>query len=187
MAKFKERSKAIELRKRGKSYSQIKAILRVSKSTLSLWLQDFPLTEKRLRELRDWNQSRIENYIETRRKQREAILSDIYKIEKRKILPLTPKDIFIGGLFLYWGEGTKVKLSSEAILSNTNPAILKAFIYWLENSFNIDRNDIKIRLQLYKDMNSLKEINYWSKILNIDFCQFRKPYIKKSNRISLTY
>ncbi len=187
MAKFKERSRAIELRKQGKSYSQIKNIIKVSKSTLSIWLQDLPLPEKRLRELRDWNQSRIENYRETRRKQREAILNDIYKIEKRKILPLTAKEIFIGGLFLYWGEGTKVKLSSEAILSNTNPAITKAFIHWLENSFDIDRADIKIRLQLYKDMDPVEEVHYWAKILSVKKSQFRKPYIKQSNRTSLTY
>ena len=187
MAKFKERSEAIELRKKGKSYSQIKAILKVSKSTLSLWLQDYPLSEKRLRELRDWNQSRIENYIETRKRQRETILNDIYKSEKNNILPLTKRGVLISGLFLYWGEGGKTTLSSQAILSNTNPAILKAFIYWLKNSFNIDKKNIKIRLQLYKDMNPVKEINYWSKILNINSFQFRKPYIKKSNRTSLTY
>jgi len=187
MAKFKERSEAIELRKQGKSYSQIKAILKVSKSTLSLWLQDYPLSEKRLRELRDWNQSRIENYIETRKRQRETILNDIYKSEKNNILPLTKRGVLISGLFLYWGEGGKTTLSSQAILSNTNPAILKAFIYWLKNSFNIDKKNIKIRLQLYKDMNPVKEINYWSKILNINSFQFRKPYIKKSNRTSLTY
>ena len=135
MAKFEERSKAIELRKQGKSYSQIKSFIKVSKSTLSIWLKDFPLSDKRIRELRDWNETRIENYRETRRKQREVILNDIYKNEKIKILPFTQKDIFIGGLFLYWGEGSKTTLSSQAIISNTNPAIIKAFIYWLENFF----------------------------------------------------
>ncbi|MDE2001240.1 MAG: hypothetical protein KGI60_01580 [Patescibacteria group bacterium] len=187
MAKFEERSRAIELRKQGKSYSQIKRSIKVSKSTLSIWLQDLPLSERRLREVRDWNQSRIENYRETRRKQREAVLNDIYKIEKRKIMPLTAKEIFIGGLFLYWGEGAKTKLSSEAILSNTNPSIVKAFIHWLEHSFHVRRVDMKIRLQLYKDMDVDEEIHYWSRALLIKESQFRKPYIKKSNRTSLTY
>ena len=34
----------------------------MSKSSLSLWLQNMPLPEKRLRELRDWNATRIERF-----------------------------------------------------------------------------------------------------------------------------
>jgi len=83
MTRLIDRRRTLELGKQGKSYSQIKAILKVSKSTLSLWLQDYPLSEKRLRELRDWNQSRIENYIETRKRQRETILNDIYNVFKK--------------------------------------------------------------------------------------------------------
>lgn len=187
MAKFKERDRAIILRKSGKSYSQIKKEVRVSKSTLSQWLKDYPLPIEKLRELRDWNQIRIEHYRETRKKKREIILNKIYENEKGDILPLHKRDVLICGLFLYWGEGSKTKLSSEAILSNTNPAILKAFIHWLENAFGVNRKNIKIRLQLYKDMNPQEEIYFWSKTLKIHFSQFRKSYIKKSNRLSLTH
>lgn len=186
MARYKDHQKALELRKQGKSYSQIKSILKVGKGTLSAWLHNYPLSKERIRELRDWNEQRIENYRETRRKQREAIFNQIYKIEKKKLLPLTKRDIFIAGLFLYWGEGTKTRIS-DASLSNTNPAIIKTFIHWLENSFDINRSKLKIRLQLYKDMNSQKEIAYWSKILHIPLSQFRKPYIKKSNWTEITY
>ena len=55
-----DKNKAIKMRESGMSYSQIKAELGVSKSTLSLWLRDLPLSDTRLRELRDFNQVRIE-------------------------------------------------------------------------------------------------------------------------------
>ena len=45
----------------------------MNKGTLSYWLKDFPLEEKRLRELRDWNQVRIEHYRKTRTLKRENI------------------------------------------------------------------------------------------------------------------
>ena len=109
MAKFKIRERAVLLRKEGKSYSEIKSLLKVSKSTLSLWLRDYPLSQEKIRELRDWNQKRIENYRETRRRQRESILNDIYKHEKDVILPLSKRELFLTGLFLYWGEGGKTK------------------------------------------------------------------------------
>ena len=73
MTRLKDREKAIKLRKQGKSYSQIKTIIGVNKGTLSYWLKDFPLEEKRLRELRDWNQVRIEHYRKTRTLKRENI------------------------------------------------------------------------------------------------------------------
>lgn len=186
MAKFLEKQKALELRKAGKSYSQIKKILKVSKSTLSVWLEDHPLSPEKIRELRDWNQMRIENYKETRRKNREILLNKIYKTEKNEILPFSKRDLFIGGLFLYWGEGGKTKLS-ELCLSNTNPAAIKAFIYWLENSLKVDRKKIKIKLHLYSDMNIKVETNFWSKVLQIPYSQFKKPYIKKSNQSSISY
>lgn len=49
--KLKEKIRAIKLRKLGKSYSEIRKQVKVSKSTLSLWLRDIKLTpeqEKRI-------------------------------------------------------------------------------------------------------------------------------------------
>ena len=84
------------------------------------------------------------------------------------------------------GEGGKTK-ENELVISNTNPAIIKIFIYWLKNCFWVNKEKIKIKLHLYKDMNIKKEINFWIKELNIEKSQFIKPYIKNSNKSSLTY
>ena len=84
MARFRDRAKAIKLRFQGKSYSQIKSALKVSKSTLSYWLKDFPLSEKRIKELRDNNPRRIEKYRATRLKKKKERLEKLI-IKKRKI------------------------------------------------------------------------------------------------------
>ena len=44
--KFKERIKAVALRKKGRSYSEIIKKIKVSKGTLSVWLKDVELTYK---------------------------------------------------------------------------------------------------------------------------------------------
>jgi len=186
MAKIQKHQKALELRATGKSYSDIKQVLGVSKSTLSLWLRNHPLSESKIRELRDWNQRRIENYKETRRKSREAILRSIYKEERRRINPMSSRDIFVSGLFLYWGEGGKTKIF-ELSMSNTNPAIIKAFIFWLRRSFGVEKNKIKIKLHLYKDMDINKETTFWAKTLKISKRQLKKPYIKESRFSGLSY
>lgn len=79
MARFKDREKALILRKQGMSYSQIKKILKVSKSTLSLWLRNYPLSKQRIRKLRDWNEQRIEKCRETKRKKKEERLKQFYR------------------------------------------------------------------------------------------------------------
>ncbi|HEX4104415.1 MAG TPA: helix-turn-helix domain-containing protein [Candidatus Paceibacterota bacterium] len=186
MAKREAQQRAIQLRKEGKSYSEIKKELGVSKSTLSVWLRERPLSEARLKALRDWNHVRIEHYRETRRRNREKALMAVYQKEKGYINKLTARDIFIGGLFLYWGEGGKTR-TMEVSLSNTNPAIVKAFIVWLQKSFGIPKEEIKIRLHLYRDMDISKEVKFWSKTLKVGRKNFKKPYIKKSALAELSY
>ncbi|MBU2109657.1 helix-turn-helix domain-containing protein [Patescibacteria group bacterium] len=185
MARFRDRQKAIQLRIKGKSYSQIKKIIGVSKSTLSYWLKDHPLSEERIRELKS-DPRRIEKYRATRLRQKQERFNKVYEKEKKNTRPFSKRDLFIAGLFLYWGEGGKTKYS-ELCVSNTNPAVIKFFLKWLKESLNVPKEKIKIRLHLYRDMSIKKEINFWAKELTIPKNQFRKPYIKKSNRESITY
>jgi len=79
MARKKEREKAIQLRLEGKSYTEIKQKLGIGKGTLSGWLHDYPLSSERIKELRDNNPKRIENFRNTMRKKREGQLEIMYK------------------------------------------------------------------------------------------------------------
>lgn len=180
MARFIDREKALALRKSGMSYSQIKKILGLSKSTLSGWLRNYPLSKQRIRELRDCNEQRIERCRETKRKKRELRLMGIYKNEKRNLLPLNNRELFIAGLMLYWGEGTKCRTDGLSI-SNTDPAVMNFFIYWMKKTLSVPEEKMKVQVHLYTDMNIKNELNYWSKIIKIPLSQFTKPYIKKSS------
>lgn len=185
MARIKDREKALELRiKQELSYSQIKKILKVSKSTLSLWLRDYPLSEKKINELQQqgWKKGEagIERFRNTMKRKREKRLKEIYERQKKTILPLNNQGLFIAGLFLYWGEGAKSKRTGLSI-SNTDPSVIKFFIYWLDKSLSVPKKKIKIYLHLYSDMKIGKEMEFWSKILKIPLIQFGRPYIKKNS------
>ena len=52
MAKVSEKKKAIELRKQGLSYSEIRKIVTVAKSTLSLWLRSVGLAKRHIRRIK---------------------------------------------------------------------------------------------------------------------------------------
>ena len=180
MARFKDHEKAIILRKKEMSYNQIRKILKVSKSTLSIWLRNYPLSEQRIRQLRDWSEQRIEKCRETKRRKKERRLKETYETQKKFILPLEKRELFMLGLGLYWGEGAKFKMDRLSI-SNTDPALINVFIYWLTKSLGIPRKKIRVLLHLYKDMDIKKEMHFWSDILKIPLSQFNAPYIKKTS------
>lgn len=186
MARRKEKRLAITLRERGMTYGDIrKRIPTVSKSTLSDWLRGLVLTDNQLEKLyRRRYASRllsIEKTIKKKLRKRQKRLKRVYKEERIKLLPLSDRELYFCGLFLYWGEGRK-SLKSAISLNNTDPRVVKFFHYWLVNILKIPKQKIRVALHLYSDMDKDESILYWSKELGIERNQFIKPYIKKSFR-----
>lgn len=117
---------------------------------------------------------------------RELRLKRTYDEEKRKWLPFSKRELFLTGLFLYWGEGTKAR-RSELVVSNTDPKVITFALYWFTKSLKIPKNKIKVLVHLYEDMNIKQELLFWSKLTKIPLSQFRKPYIKKTSLKSINY
>lgn len=119
------------------------------------------------------------------RNKKEIRLKEVYEKVSKNIGTFSNREIFLLGLFLYCGEGTKTS-SCSVVLTNTNPAMLRFFITWLK-LLGVNTKDIKIKLHLYSDMNIKQGITFWSKELKIPINQFKKPYIKKTSLKSITY
>lgn len=180
-----KRVEAIRLRKQGKSYSQIKEVIGVSKSTLSTWLRDYPLDKSTLQALRK-NDGRIEKYRETMRLKRQNKLANYYAEQSTALGSFTKRDLFLTGLFLYWGEGDKASRHRIGIY-NTDPAMIKFGLLWLTKSLKIPKEKVRIHLHLYSDMNVENEISFWQTELKVQRNQFTKPYIKKTLRESIDH
>lgn len=185
MALYEKKSIAIRMRHEGASYTHIKAEVGVSKSTLSLWLREYPLSEKRIRELRDFSAQRIERCRETKARKRTERLRKVYENVSEDIGILSDREIFLCGLFLYWGEGAKTTEYAISI-SNTDPGVLLFFVRWL-HVLGVPKERLKVRIHIYADMNATEELTYWSALLDMPLRAFRKPYVKNSNRCGLTY
>lgn len=185
MAKKDLKQKVIKLRMQGMSYSQIKKELSVSKGTLSGWLKEYPLSESRIKALRDNNPQRIERFRNTMARKKEERLEIAYKKAAKDIGKLNNREMLIAGLFLYWGEGSKTSDATTA-LTNTNPAILRFFIDWLK-LLGVRKSDMKVKLHLYSDMNIEETKKWWSKKLGIPLSQFRKSYIKRTVQSQAVY
>ena len=190
MARIRDRQNAIELRKQGKTYGQISNELGITKSTLSGWLGNYPLSEKQLDLLKlNKEYSRLvaaEKNRLTKQKKHDKRLSDIYQIEKIRWKSLTRKELELAGIFLYWGEGAK-RTNGPISLNNTDPQVLKFTLYWLMHALKIPKAKIQVFLHLYNDMDIKNEMKFWSKELKIPLKQFAKPFIKESSRVNLTH
>jgi transcriptional regulator with XRE-family HTH domain len=178
------KNEAIKLRKKGKSYSQIKTELGISKSTLSGWLSDMPLTASAITALQK-DAGVIEKIRQTKLKNRAARLHSVYEKVSGDIGSVSTRELFIAGFFLYWAEGAKTTPYAIS-LSNTDPEMIVTFVAWL-TLLKVPKDKIIVRLHLYADMDSKKEIGYWVKNTGLSIKNFKKSYVKKSNLSDLTY
>ncbi|HCC05126.1 TPA: hypothetical protein DEP58_02355 [Patescibacteria group bacterium] len=185
MARLKEKEIALALRKQGKSYSEIKAKTGISKSTLSGWLHEYPLSKEELVFLRDKSPIRIEKYRETMAKKRLTREEGVLKIIRKDVGKISKRELLIAGMFLYWAEGTKRARYTTA-LANTDPSMIRFFLSWL-HLLHVPQQKIKARLQLYSDMDIKKETDWWMKEVQLEKQNFRKPYIKKTQHSKLSH
>lgn len=180
MARLIEHNKAIKLRLTGMSYTGIKEKLGVSKSTLHYWLKDYPLSDERIRSLRDWNAQRIERFRQTMQKKRNDRIENVFTRAQKRIGILSNQEFLIAGLFLYWAEGSKTSPSTTA-LTNTDPAMLRFFMKWLTRNFGISKRRMLVKLHLYSDMDITRQTTFWLRTLGLTRSALRRVYVKKSN------
>ena len=178
--------RALELRKKGWSYSAIKRELGIAKSTASAWLNKFPLSHEQLDKLQFHNEHRIERFMSTMAKKKQKLFDDVVEIQRKMIGQLTEKELYLCGLALYWGEGGKTQYASMTF-ANTDPRMIRFFLEWLRKAIHYPDDHIKIKLHLYKDMDIDDETKYWSKITGFGQDHFLTPYVKETTLRGLTY
>lgn len=184
MARTKDKEKARELRQKGMSYSQIKTKLGISKSTLSGWLRDMPLSRERINTLRAHSEIRIEKYRMTMQKKKDQRREEVFK-QVSKDIEHSKDCHFVSGFYLYWGEGTKSAEYSTS-LTNSDPALLRSFIVWLEN-LGVPKSDLKAKLHIYTDQSEAQLKKFWSGTLGIPVGNFNKTYVKLTSASGKTY
>jgi len=83
------------------------------------------------------------------------------------------------GLILYWCEGDKsTKRIYKVALTSTNANILRVYVDWLTEYYHVERDDIKLRLHIWLELDESAAKIYWSDKLKIPILNFTKSYIK---------
>lgn len=176
----KDKENATKMRRAGKSYREIHSALKVPLSTLSDWFSKIGWSQNMAKKLASKVQVQHTARIVELDKIRGQHLARAYeeaRNEARKDLDILKYNpLFIAGLMLYWGEGDKAT-KSQVRLANTDPELIKFFVYFLKNVCNIPEEKIGISILTYPDIDDVANRQYWSEVSGIDQSKFIKSIL----------
>lgn len=184
MAKINEKEKAVSLRKKGLSYSEILKEVSVAKSTLSLWLKDVGLNKGQKQRI---TQKRLDAAIRggiAKRNQRLTNTREIIEKASQEIGKISKRELWLIGVILYWAEGAKQKphlISQRVAFTNSDPMVIRIFLKWLYEIVGVTVNDVTVAIYIHETGDEIKAKKYWSEITNIPVYKFQKTVFKKHN------
>jgi hypothetical protein len=180
LSNLESKYKAFELRRAGLSYKEIRAIIPVSKSTLSNWVSGLKLTEeeklrleKNVSKGRDYSRYMAGLTNTRKRIEREKVVKD----EAEKEFELYKTNVlFFTGIALYWAEGGKKSKSFQFV--NSDPEMIVLIIKWMEKFLKISKKTIKYRLYIHKPYANEKCEEFWALRIGISTSEFQKTVYK---------
>lgn len=84
-------------------------------------------------------------------------------------------------LGLYWGEGNK-KSKTAIRIGNTDPDLLRYFLEFLTDLYQVDVSRLRYGLQIFSDTSEKKAQQYWCKKLSIKPSGFQKIVVTPSRK-----
>lgn len=169
------REQAIKLRESGFSYNMISEKLGPSKSTLSNWLKEIPFYPNK-EVLKRVKIGQLKSALFKQEKRREDI-KEKREIAKKEIGNINKRDLFILGVGIYLGEGTKLNESIRII--NSDPEIIRLSVWWFKEICKLQNENINPCIHIYPDINQKQAELYWSKIIGVPVSNFGKTQIDK--------
>ncbi|MFH0840794.1 MAG: helix-turn-helix domain-containing protein [bacterium] len=175
------KEQAIKLRKQGWSYNVIISKLGVAKSTLNHWLVEIPYTPNK--EMQKIIKMGPIKSSQVRNKQMMDKIQKAKETSKLEIGEVSKRDLWMIGLGLYIGEGTKIYEQIRII--NSDPNVIKLAMRWFREICCLDDKNFSIAVHLYPDVSINKAKHFWSNITKIPLSQFGKTQIDKRQNKSL--
>lgn len=188
MSKPLEKQKAVELRRAGLSYREIRRQVSVSKSTLSLWLRSVGLSYPQKQRLT------AKKLLAGRRGGRKVHLARVERVQRTLAegeaeakQRLEDGDVsWAIGTALYWAEGTKEKAWRTAPgvdFTNMDPTMVALMRAWLQRNAGVSESDVSYAIYIHKDADINAALQYWTARLSVSSDRF-KVYLKRPNHLT---
>ena len=180
---LKSKDRAIELRRAGMSYKQIKRELGTPISTLASWFKNEPWSQRikdRLSREVSWSNPKSLELLAKANRERCKIKHEEYRTAAIREFEIYKNDpLFLAGVMLYWGEGEKQPKYSVVRLTNNEPEMIRIFYLFLTKFLKISPDKISAWLLLYPDLVDAVQKGFWVRATGIPRSRFKKSiYIK---------
>jgi len=170
--KVREQEEAKRLRASGRTLQQIADELRVSKSSVSVWVRDVPFIPSKRRY---GPQARSHPWKERRLRE----IAECNLLGAERIGTMSDEAFFAAGVALYAGEGSK---TDHAVgFANTDDRMIAFFCAWLRRFFDVDEQRLRVRVYLHEGLDLDAAHAFWSAVTSVPLRQFRKPYRAKAD------
>ena len=185
ISKSEEKKEAIRLRKQGKTYSEILAVIPVAKSTLSLWLREVGLSTQQHQKISAKKIAASKRGGATKKQQRIDRYESLFEKAKSEITSISKRELFLIGVVLYWAEGAKEKYErpgSGYRFGNMDPKMILLVMRWLTEVCKIPKSMIVFDLYLHRNHEyRLAQItSYWESVLDIPKGSVARVYYKNN-------
>ena len=179
--KAEEKKLARKLRKKGWSLNEIRHKLRVAKGSISIWVRDIELTLKQKQRLSEKGIKKevIEKRRKTRLKRENARRQIIIDEAKNELRSFSKRDLWLIGIALYWGEGSKT-LRSGVQFSNSDPRSIQLMMQFFRKICNVPKNKFRGHINIHPHLNVKKAEKYWHNTAGIPLNQFYKTSKQQS-------
>ncbi len=175
------KQKAINLRRKGYTFTEIEKTLGIiiPKSTLSGWCKEITLTSKQKDRIIKLNLAKLhiaqQKSVISSQKRNRAFL-DLLRFRNQyllKRLDIDTQRIILS--IIYICEGAKWKSHRGIMFGNSDPKMIRFFIFLLMHCFpKINLNDLRCRVSYRADQDIKALENYWAKITGISLNHFFK-------------
>ena len=181
--KVAERNRARALRIQGRSVGEIARITGCSKSSISCWVRDIPLSEKQIERLQS-NKSRglarAALHPNSPRQRWSRIREDVMQLAEREIpIQRNLEALKTVGAALYWAEGYKAGRNLVSF-SNSDPEMIRLMMVFFREACQVPPEKFRGTIHIHPHLNAEKARQFWSNISGIPMTQFHKTQMAVS-------
>jgi transcriptional regulator with XRE-family HTH domain len=182
VVKTTERTHARQLRAQGWSIKEIQQELGVSRSSVSLWVRDVPLTARQQEALIErirLGPARAGAASAARARERRAVYQEHGRRRARD-----GSALYAAGCMLYWAEGGKRR--NSVLLTNADPEVLTFFARFLREEFAVADDAMSVYCNLFADhLERQHEIEqFWLDALRLPPTALRKSIVNVYSKYS---
>lgn len=178
-----KQTQALELRKQGKTYTEISSELGVALSTLSFWLknnaQSFEVKKENLKKSRPLVAKKLIEFNTLQKNKLHLLYKQAEEEAEEEFAHFINEPLFISGISIYLGQGSRNPLNNQITVSSRNAATLHIFMRFCRHYLRITDEKLRFWPLLYENSKVSEVCEWWQNELKLTIEQFYKPQVMK--------